>query len=41
MFKVSKAYIQTFATASMKKIITKGEFETIELIKLPYVGKSE
>ncbi len=36
MFKVSKAYIQTFATASMKKIITKGEFETIELIKPPY-----
>jgi type I restriction enzyme S subunit len=36
MFKVSKSYIQTFATASMKKIITKGEFETIELIKPPY-----
>jgi type I restriction enzyme S subunit len=36
LFKISKTHIQTFATSSMKKIITKGEFETIKLIKPPY-----
>ena len=36
MFTVAKSYIQTYATSSMKKIITKGEFEKIEFIKPPF-----
>src|SRR5262249_29515061 len=35
LFKISKAYIQRHATKGMKKILTKGEFEKIRMIKPP------
>lgn len=35
-FRVSKNYIQSHATKGMKKIITKGEFEKIKMIKPPH-----
>ncbi|MCA6381959.1 MAG: restriction endonuclease subunit S, partial [Cytophagales bacterium] len=34
-FKVSRKYIQSHATKGMKKILTKGEFEKIKMIKPP------
>ena len=36
LIKLNKNYIQTFATSSMKKIITKGEFQEIKFIKPPF-----
>lgn len=36
LFRVSKNYIQSHATKGMKKILTKGEFEKIKIIKPPY-----
>lgn len=36
LFKISKSYIQSCASKGMKKIITKGEFEKIKLIKPPF-----
>lgn len=36
LFKVSADYIQSFATSGMKKLLTKGEFEKIPLIKPDY-----
>ncbi len=35
LFKVSKAYIQSHASKGMKKILTKGDFEKITMIKPP------
>ena len=35
LFKLSRAYIQSHATKGMKKILTKGEFEKITMIKPP------
>ncbi|MCY1413883.1 Type I restriction modification DNA specificity domain protein [compost metagenome] len=35
LFKLSRAYIQSHATKGMKKILTKGDFEKITLIKPP------
>lgn len=35
LIKLNISYIQSFATSSMKKIITKGEFENIKFIKPP------
>ncbi|AVO42405.1 restriction endonuclease subunit S [Simplicispira suum] len=35
LFKLSRAYIQRHATKGMKKILTKGDFEKIKLIKPP------
>lgn len=35
LIKLNRSYIQTFATSSMKKIITKGEFQNIKFIKPP------
>lgn len=35
LFKVQRKYVQSFANKGMKKIITKGDFEKIEMIKPP------
>jgi len=35
LFKLSRAYIQSQATKGMKKILTKGDFELIKMIKPP------
>jgi type I restriction enzyme, S subunit len=35
LFKISKAYVQSHATKGMKKILTKGDFEKITMIKPP------
>lgn len=35
LFKLSQAYIQSHATKGMKKILTKGDFELIKMIKPP------
>jgi type I restriction enzyme, S subunit len=35
LFNLSRAYIQSHATKGMKKILTKGDFETIKMIKPP------
>lgn len=35
-FRISKNYIQSHATKGMKKILTKGEFEKIKMIKPPH-----
>lgn len=35
LFKISKAYIQSHASKGMKKILTKGDFEKITMIKPP------
>lgn len=35
LFKISKKYIQNHASKGMKKILTKGEFEKIKMIKPP------
>jgi len=35
LFKLSRAYIQSHATKGMKKILTKGDFERIPMIKPP------
>jgi len=35
LFKLSRAYIQSHATRGMKKILTKGDFEKITMIKPP------
>lgn len=35
LFKLSRAYIQSHATKGMKKILTKGDFEKIPMIKPP------
>lgn len=35
LFKLSRAYIQSQATKGMKKILTKGDFEQIKMIKPP------
>lgn len=36
LFKLSRAYIQSHATKGMKKILTKGDFEKIAMIKPPF-----
>lgn len=36
LFKLSRAYIQSHATKGMKKILTKGDFEQITMIKPPF-----
>ena len=36
LFKISRAYIQSHATKGMKKILTKGDFEKITMIKPPF-----
>jgi type I restriction enzyme S subunit len=50
LFKMSRAYIRSYATKGMKKILTKGDFEQIKMIKPPLdlqnkfaaiVGKAE
>ncbi len=35
LFKVSRAYLQSHATSGMKKLLSKGDFEKIEMIKPP------
>jgi len=35
LFKLSRSYIQSYATKGMKKILTKGDFEKITMIKPP------
>ena len=35
LFKISKAYVQSHASKGMKKILTKGDFEKITMIKPP------
>ena len=35
LFKISKAYIQSHASKGMKKILTKGDFEKITMVKPP------
>lgn len=35
LFKISKTYVQSHATKGMKKILTKGDFEKITMIKPP------
>jgi type I restriction enzyme S subunit len=35
LFRISKSYIQSFAPKGMKKILTKGNFEKITMIKPP------
>jgi len=41
LFKLSKYYIQNQATKGMKKILTKGEFEKIKMIKPPLELQNE
>ena len=41
LFKISKAYIQSHASKGMKKILTKGEFEKITMIKPPVVLQNQ
>lgn len=36
LFKISKAYIQNHASKGMKRILTKGDFEKITMIKPPF-----
>lgn len=36
LFRISRKYIQNHATKGMKRILTKGEFEKIKLIKPPF-----
>ena len=36
LFKISKAYVQSHASKGMKKILTKGDFEKITMIKPPF-----
>ncbi len=36
LFKLSRAYMQSHATKGMKKILTKGDFERITMIKPPF-----
>ncbi|MEN0119325.1 MAG: restriction endonuclease subunit S [Agrobacterium cavarae] len=36
LFKLSRSYLQSHATKGMKKILTKGEFEKITMIKPPF-----
>lgn len=36
LFKLSRAYIQSHATKGMKRILTKGDFEKITMIKPPF-----
>ena len=36
LFKLSRAYIQSRATKGMKKILTKGDFEQIPMVKPPF-----
>lgn len=37
LFKTSKKYIQDSASKGMKKILTKGEFENIKMVKPPFI----
>ena len=41
LIKLNKNYIHTFATSSMKKMISKGVFQNIPFIKAPYDLQSE
>ncbi len=41
LFKLSRAYIQSHATKGMKKILTKGDFEKITMIKPPVEIQSQ
>jgi type I restriction enzyme S subunit len=41
LFKISKSYIQNCASKGMKKIITKGEFEKIKLVKPPFETQNQ
>ncbi|WP_082565635.1 restriction endonuclease subunit S [Duganella sp. Root1480D1] len=41
LFKLSRAYIQSHATKGMKKILTKGDFEKIAMIKPPFVLQNQ
>ncbi|MBE7527409.1 MAG: restriction endonuclease subunit S [Burkholderiales bacterium] len=41
LFKLSRAYIQSHATKGMKKILTKGDFEKITMIKPPVENQNE
>lgn len=41
LFKLSRAYIQSRATKGMKKILTKGDFEKITMIKPPLVLQNQ
>jgi type I restriction enzyme S subunit len=41
LFKISKAYIQKHATKGMKKILTKGDFEKINMIKPPIMLQTQ
>lgn len=41
LFKLSRAYIQSHATKGMKKILTKGDFEKIAMIKPPLGAQNE
>lgn len=41
LFKLSRAYIQSHATKGMKKILTKGDFEKIPMIKPPIELQTE
>lgn len=41
LFKISKAYIQSHASKGMKKILTKGDFEKITMIKPPVKLQNE
>lgn len=36
LFKLSRAYVQSHATKGMKKILTKGDFEKVTMIKPPF-----
>lgn len=41
LFKISKLYIQSYATKGMKKILTKGDFEKIAMISPPYLLQTQ
>lgn len=41
LFKLSRAYIQSHATKGMKKMLTKGDFEKIKMIKPPFETQNQ
>ncbi|MCB1955950.1 MAG: restriction endonuclease subunit S [Rhodocyclaceae bacterium] len=41
LFKLSRSYIQSHASKGMKKILTKGDFEQITMIKPPFESQQE
>lgn len=41
LFRVSREYIQSHATKGMKRLLTKGEFEKIKMIKPPFLIQNQ